>query len=123
MPRLLEASLQSPISAIHVHRAASVSHRGSRVNESSAPCLLSGVSDTQVAARGECLEKAQAWSHPIGHSVRVLCVPVVRMQHWRDNFTWRCRRPNRDAHPLRNRGDRERAGLGPGETDCWAHSR
>jgi hypothetical protein len=45
------------------------------------------------------------------------------MQYRLDNFTWQRRSPNRDTNPLRNRGDRERAGLGSGETDCRAHSR
>jgi hypothetical protein len=45
------------------------------------------------------------------------------MQYRLDNFTWRRGRPNSDANPLRNRGDRERTGLGSGETDCRAHSR
>ena len=53
----------------------------------------------------------------------MLCAPVIRMQYRLDNFTWRRGRPNSDANPLRNRGDREHTGLGSGETDCRAHSR
>lgn len=114
------------VSANHFHHAASVFHCRCCVNESSAPGLPSGVAircDAQATARGVCLEKAQAWSHPIGSTIRVLCAPIVRMRDRLDHLTWQRRRPNRDTDPLRDRCDRERAGLGPRATGGRAHSR